>query len=55
MDFKIGNNTKKITIIESIPGNYKITLGNKLYGSATFSDNTKETVSEGIKFNITKL
>lgn len=55
VDFKIGNNTKKITIIESIPGNYKITLGNKLYGSATFSDNTKETVSEGIKFNITKL
>lgn len=55
VDFKIGNNTKKITIIESIPGNYKITLGNKLYGSATFSDNTKETVSEGISFNITKL
>ena len=47
VDFKIGNNTKKITIIESIPGNYKITLGNKLYGSATFSDNTN-----GVKYKI---
>lgn len=55
VDFKIGDNTKKVTIIEeNYPGNYKITLGDKLYNSATSTVNKKETISNGIKFNIEK-
>lgn len=55
VDFKIGDNTKKVTIIEeNYPGNYKITLGEKLYNSATSTVNKKETISNGIKFNIEK-
>lgn len=55
VDFKVGDNTKKVTIIEeNYPGNYKITLGEKLYNSATSTVNKKETTSNGIKFNIEK-
>lgn len=55
VDFKIGDNIKKVTIIEeNYPGNYKITLGEKLYNSATSTVNKKETTSNGIKFNIEK-